>query len=93
MALSVEEAAVRLGVKPRELSSVKGVRDGDVVVDRAGNRMLLNEDGVFWYDYVPGVAPKEGGPPNAGLPVWVAGEGPAEEPEPEPKKTAPAAKK
>jgi hypothetical protein len=92
MALSVEEAAARLGVKARELSSVKSVRDGDLVVDRAGARLLLTEDGVYWYDYVPGVPAKEGGPPNAGLPVWVAGEGPAEEPEPEPKKTAPAKK-
>ncbi len=93
MALNVEEAAARLGMRARELKSVTSVRDGDKVVDRAGNRLLLNDEGVFWYDYVPGVPAKEGGPPNAGLPVWTPGEGPAEEPEPEPKKTTATAKK
>lgn len=93
MALSVEEAAERMGGKPREIASVKGVRDGTLVVDKSGNRLLVTDEDVFWYDYVPGVPAKEGGAPNAGLPVWVPGEGVAEESEPEAKKTAPAAKK
>ena len=91
--MNVAEAAQVLGVKERELSSVRNGADGAVVTDKNGHKLLINDEGVFWYDYVPNVPAKEGGPPNAALPVWVSGDGPAEEPEPEPKKTAAAGAK
>lgn len=96
MTTSIEDAAARLGVKPGELKAVKDTRDGCVVTDSSDHQLLLTEGAVYWYGrYAVGVLPKDGGPPNAGLPVFWPGEGPAEDepqPEPEPKKAA-AAKK
>lgn len=73
MALSIEEAAARLGMHPGEVVDVTEKRgEGTVVTLQDGHRQLLNAEGVWWY-----TADKA---PNAGLPKWIPGSGEADEP-------------
>lgn len=71
MALSVEEAAERLGMHPAEITDVVEKRgEGTVVTLHDGHRQLIRDEVVYWYGYTPGAEPTKGGPPNAGLPLW-----------------------